>query len=50
LANKSETPGLLALFERFTSKESRRGMAAAAEILENFGKGLASGPRENKAK
>ena len=39
---RSETPGLLSLLQRFTSKDSRRAMGAAAELLESLGRGLRS--------
>jgi uncharacterized protein YjgD (DUF1641 family) len=39
-AKRSETPGLFALLQRFSSKDSRRAMSAAAELLESVGRGL----------
>jgi uncharacterized protein YjgD (DUF1641 family) len=41
-AKRSETPGLFALLQRFSSKDSRRAMSAAAELLESVGRGLGS--------
>jgi uncharacterized protein YjgD (DUF1641 family) len=41
-AKRSETPGLFALLQRFSSKDSRRAMSAAAELLESLGRGLRS--------
>jgi uncharacterized protein YjgD (DUF1641 family) len=39
-AAQPNPPGLLSLAQKFGSKESRRGMAAAADILESIGKSL----------
>ena len=39
-AKRSETPGLLSLLQRFSSKDSRRAMASAAELLQSIGKSL----------
>jgi uncharacterized protein YjgD (DUF1641 family) len=39
-AKGTEPPGLFSLVRKFTSKDSRRGLAAAANILEIFGKRL----------
>ena len=39
-AKRNETPGLFSLVQKFSSKDSRRGLAAAANILETFGKRL----------
>ena len=39
-AAESNPPGLLSLAQRFGSKESRRGLAVAASILESIGKSL----------
>jgi uncharacterized protein YjgD (DUF1641 family) len=47
-AKRTGPPGLLALLQKFTSKESRRGLAAAAEILEVFGRRLGSGLPDGK--
>jgi uncharacterized protein YjgD (DUF1641 family) len=41
-AKPAEPPGLFWLVQKFSSKESRRGLAAAAETLETFGKRLGS--------
>ncbi len=41
-AERSETPGLFSLLRRFNSKDSRRAMGAAAELLESLGRGLRS--------
>ena len=45
IVNKGATaqpnpPGLLALAQKFGSKESRRGLAAAASMLESIGRSL----------
>ena len=40
---QTEPPGLFTLMQKFSSKDSRRGLAAAAEILETFGQSLSSG-------
>ncbi len=40
---RTEPPGLLSLMQKFSSKDSRRGLAAAAEILETFGQSLGPG-------
>lgn len=47
-AKRTEPPGLFPLVQKFTSKASRRGLAAAAEILEAFGRRLGSGSPEGK--
>jgi uncharacterized protein YjgD (DUF1641 family) len=39
-ATRPDPPGLLSLIQKFSSKESRRGMATAADILGSFGKSL----------
>ena len=39
---RTEVPGLFFLVQKFSSKDSRRGLAAAAEILETFGRSLGS--------
>jgi uncharacterized protein YjgD (DUF1641 family) len=39
-AKATEPPGLFSLIRKFSSKDSRRGLAAAANILEIFGKRL----------
>jgi uncharacterized protein YjgD (DUF1641 family) len=39
-------PGLFSLVQKLGSKESRRGLAAAAEILETFGRRLGSPERK----
>jgi uncharacterized protein YjgD (DUF1641 family) len=39
---RTEPPGLFSLVQKFSSKESRQGLAAAAEILETFGRRLSS--------
>jgi uncharacterized protein YjgD (DUF1641 family) len=39
-AKRSETLGLFSLLQKFCSKDSRRAMGAAAELLESVGKGL----------
>ena len=39
-AAQPNPPGLLSLAQKFGSKESRRGLAAAACILESIGKSL----------
>jgi uncharacterized protein YjgD (DUF1641 family) len=43
-AEGTKPPGLLALVQKFSSKDSRRGLAAAANILEQFGKRLGIPP------
>jgi uncharacterized protein YjgD (DUF1641 family) len=43
VANRPEPPGLVSLVQKFSSKDSRRGLAAAAEILETFGASLGTG-------
>jgi uncharacterized protein YjgD (DUF1641 family) len=43
-AKRSEVPGLLSLLRKFSSQDSRRAMAAAAELLESVGKGLNQSP------
>jgi predicted molibdopterin-dependent oxidoreductase YjgC len=35
---ESATPGFFSLLQKFSSKDSRRAMGAAAELLENVGK------------
>ena len=45
-AKRTEPPGLISLVQKFSSQDSRRGLAAAAEILETFGKRLGSGVPE----
>jgi len=45
---RAEPPGLFSLVQKFSNKDSRRGLAAAAEILETFGKSLSSGSAEGK--
>jgi uncharacterized protein YjgD (DUF1641 family) len=44
LAKGTEPPGLFSLVQKFSSKDSRRGLAAAANILETFGKRLGIPP------
>jgi uncharacterized protein YjgD (DUF1641 family) len=39
-AKRSEAPGLFSLLQKLCSKDGRRAMGAAAELLESFGKGL----------
>jgi uncharacterized protein YjgD (DUF1641 family) len=39
-SEKTSTPGMLALLQRFNSRDSRRGMAFAASLLESLGKKL----------
>jgi uncharacterized protein YjgD (DUF1641 family) len=39
-AKRSEAPGLLSLLQKFCSKDTRRAMGAATELLESVGKGL----------
>src|ERR1700747_1274528 len=39
-------PGLFSLVQKLGSKESRRGLSAAAEILETFGRRLGSPERK----
>jgi predicted molibdopterin-dependent oxidoreductase YjgC len=41
-------PGLFALLKRFSNKDSRRAMSAAAELLESVGRGLGSAPKKLK--
>jgi uncharacterized protein YjgD (DUF1641 family) len=41
-ANEPRPPGLFSLVKKFSSTESRRGLGAAAEILEAFGRRLGS--------
>ena len=48
-AKRSETPGLFSLLQKFRSKDSRRAMGAAAELLESVGKGLKSSALANGA-
>jgi uncharacterized protein YjgD (DUF1641 family) len=43
-AKPSQTPGLFSLLQKFCSKDSRRAMGAAVELLESVGKGLKSSP------
>ena len=45
---RTEVPGLFFLVQKFSSKDSRRGLAAAAEILETFGQSLGSGLPKSK--
>jgi uncharacterized protein YjgD (DUF1641 family) len=47
-AERSEPPGLFFLAQKFSSKDSRCGLAAAAEILEAFGGTLGAGSRRGK--
>jgi uncharacterized protein YjgD (DUF1641 family) len=47
-AKRTEPPGLFSLVQKFSSKDSRRGLAVAAEILETFGRRLGSGSAEGK--
>ena len=42
----TEPPGLFSLVQKFSNTESRRGLAAAANILETFGKRLGIPPRK----
>jgi uncharacterized protein YjgD (DUF1641 family) len=42
-AKQTEPLGLLSLVRKFNSKDSRRGLAVAAEILETFGRHLDDG-------
>ena len=42
-AKRTAPPGLFSLVQKFSSKESRRALAVAAEILETFGRRLGSG-------
>jgi uncharacterized protein YjgD (DUF1641 family) len=44
-AAQPNPPGLLSLAQKFGSKESRRGLAAAADILESVGRSI--GPQRN---
>jgi hypothetical protein len=44
-AAQPNPPGLLSLAQRFSGNESRRGLAAAADILESIGRSL--GPQRN---
>ena len=46
LAKGTEPPGLFSFVQKFSSKDSRRGLAAAANILETFGKRLGIPPRK----
>jgi uncharacterized protein YjgD (DUF1641 family) len=39
-AKGAETPGLFSLLPKFCSKDSRRAMGVAAELIESVGKGL----------
>jgi uncharacterized protein YjgD (DUF1641 family) len=39
---KAKPPGLFALFRRMSSEDSRRGLAAAVDFLEGFGRHLRS--------
>jgi uncharacterized protein YjgD (DUF1641 family) len=43
-AKRSEAPGPFSLLQKFYSKDSRRAMGAAAELLESVGKGLKQSP------
>jgi uncharacterized protein YjgD (DUF1641 family) len=45
-AKGTKPPGLFSLLQKFSSKDSRRGLAAAANILETFGKRLGIPPRQ----
>lgn len=45
---RAEAPGLFSLVQKFSSKESRRALAAAAEILETFGRRLGPESRESE--
>lgn len=47
-AKPAEPPGLFSLIQKFSSRESRRGLAVAAEILETFGRRLGSAPAKGK--
>jgi uncharacterized protein YjgD (DUF1641 family) len=48
-AKRSKTPGLFSLLQKFCSKDSRRAMGAAVELLENVGKGLKPGLQNSHA-
>jgi uncharacterized protein YjgD (DUF1641 family) len=48
-AKRSETPGLFSLLQRFGSKDSRRAMGAAAELLESVGRGLRSASAQKES-
>jgi uncharacterized protein YjgD (DUF1641 family) len=48
-AKRSETPGLFSLLQKFCSKDSRRAMGAAVELLESVGKGLKPGLQNSHA-
>jgi uncharacterized protein YjgD (DUF1641 family) len=43
-AKRSEAPGVFSLLQKFSSKNSRRAMGAAAELLESVGNGLNQSP------
>jgi uncharacterized protein YjgD (DUF1641 family) len=45
-AHRTEPPGLLSLARRFSGPESRRALAAGADILEAFGRRLGPGSPE----
>jgi uncharacterized protein YjgD (DUF1641 family) len=45
-AKGTEPPGLFSLVRKFSNRDSRRGLAAAANILETFGKRLGIPPRK----
>jgi uncharacterized protein YjgD (DUF1641 family) len=47
-AKRTESPGLFSLVQKLSSRDSRRGLAAAAEILEAFGKHLGSASPEGQ--
>jgi uncharacterized protein YjgD (DUF1641 family) len=42
-AKRSAAPGLFSLLQKFCSKDSRRAMGVAVELLESVGKGLQPG-------
>jgi uncharacterized protein YjgD (DUF1641 family) len=48
-AKKTKPPSLFSLARKFSSKESRRAMSVAAEILEAFGNRLGSVPPRDKS-
>jgi uncharacterized protein YjgD (DUF1641 family) len=48
-AKQPESPGLFSLVQKFSSKESRRALAVAGEILESFGSRLGSAPPGEKS-
>jgi uncharacterized protein YjgD (DUF1641 family) len=45
---RTEPPGLFTLVQKFSSRDSRRGLAAAAEILETFGRSLGAASPQGK--